>query len=337
MSNDKRESKGQPVGGQFANHNRDEATVSLRTGRYVDSTPPAIDEELASYYGERRTFEVQIWSLQDEIRERQGFIDGGKQSRWGYRSPKDPEGDIARAEAKIEILAGHVLDIDSQKIDPIDEEFKARGGWTRFFLVTSSGGGHVHSTMRCSSCNYRTRFIWLTEESGKNEAEIVEKAADGACTVCFSTAPVADRNNPRPNPYEDPDVKAARAARAEVKAAKVAKELITGIRTPDGEELREENHYREDGTLHWRGSLIKTERAAEINGVDHLVHAKWSAAYRANDPDSYQRPRTIADDRDDQTYVNVVEALAAKRGQTVDEVRAHLEAKAEAKFKRENR
>ncbi len=54
---------------------------------------------------------------------------------------------------------------------PYDDEFVRRGGWTRAFLVQQANG-HVHNTMRCSTCNRGgelTRFAWMTEYSGKSE------------------------------------------------------------------------------------------------------------------------------------------------------------------------
>ncbi len=72
---------------------------------------------------------------------------------------------------------------------PLDAEFAA-APWSRFFLVTSSAGGHIHSSMHCSSCNFRTGFSWLPTLSGLSEKDAV--AAHGAilCTVCYPSAPV---------------------------------------------------------------------------------------------------------------------------------------------------
>jgi hypothetical protein len=38
---------------------------------------------------------------------------------------------------------------------PLNAEFDAKR-WSRFFLVTSSAGGHIHSSMNCSTCRVRT-------------------------------------------------------------------------------------------------------------------------------------------------------------------------------------
>lgn len=73
---------------------------------------------------------------------------------------------------------------------PMDDEYVRRGRWTRAFVVAD---GHVHSSMDCSTCNngmYPTEFGWVTEFSGKTEAEVVEAAGSRACTVCYPSAPV---------------------------------------------------------------------------------------------------------------------------------------------------
>lgn len=73
-------------------------------------------------------------------------------------------------------------------------EYKAQaayyGGWSRFFLVV---GGHIHRDMHCSTCNNgreRTTFGWLTDMSGRTEADCVAEHGALLCTVCFPSAPV---------------------------------------------------------------------------------------------------------------------------------------------------
>jgi len=64
-------------------------------------------------------------------------------------------------------------------------------GWSRFFLVTSSPG-HVHSSMRCTTCFKTTQYGWLPEYSGKDEATAVGELGPVLCSVCFPSAPVED-------------------------------------------------------------------------------------------------------------------------------------------------
>jgi hypothetical protein len=72
-------------------------------------------------------------------------------------------------------------------------EAKNYGGWSRFFLVVSSVGGHVHSSMDCSTCNNGkdfTDFNWLPELSGLTEADAVASQGAILCTVCYPSAPI---------------------------------------------------------------------------------------------------------------------------------------------------
>jgi hypothetical protein len=187
---------------------------------------------------------------------------------------------------------------------PLDAEFNRRGGWTRAFLVTNTGG-HVHNTMACGTCFITTQFAWLPEVSGDAEAEIVERAGEGACTVCYPSAPVNVLK--RPNTFEAPDRKAARIERETKAAAKAAKAAATGITDLDGSPLR--------GRHNW---VLKTERAAQIEVVDELAGAAWG--YSVNEV----------------IVARLTAAIAAKRGQSVEVTAAELAAKAAAKVKREN-
>jgi hypothetical protein len=65
-------------------------------------------------------------------------------------------------------------------------------GWSRFFLVTSSAG-HVHRSMRCSTCYLTTTFAPVVDLSGLDDTVAVEALGDSLCTVCFPDAPVAGK------------------------------------------------------------------------------------------------------------------------------------------------
>lgn len=81
-----------------------------------------------------------------------------------------------------------------QQIDVWDEAFEARGGWARFFLVTNRGG-HIHSSMDCSTCRINTKFSWLPSVSGKTEKDAVAEYGPMLCSVCFPSAPVEWTNH----------------------------------------------------------------------------------------------------------------------------------------------
>lgn len=303
--------KGIPTGGEFAAHNRSEAAVTLdrpHAGRGVSD----IDHELAGYYSDMFPYKVKIWKDEDFLVQAERFRVNPKAFRYDSWKFRDLDERIAEAEARIEKNSAIVDKIRVEQVQPLNAEFDARGGWTRFYLVTSSGGGHVHRDMSCSTCFPRTQYVWLTDESGKSEDEIVEQAGDGACTVCYPTAPVADRNNPRPNPFEDPAVKAARDARNAEKAVRDAEKAAKAITTPSGEPL-----------IGSEGSTLKTERAAEIDALHGLGNIGF-----------YGRSHPTAETWVDAS-ARIQIALAAKRGITVEEVAETWKAKLKGKAKRD--
>ncbi len=110
---------------------------------------------------------------------------------------------------------------------PLNAEFAARGGWTRYYMV-QNGNGHVHpnTDVTCSRTR-ETSHYWLTEQSGMSAAELVELAGETACTNCFPDAPVNVLN--RPTRLEAPERKAARIEREAAAAARAAKKAKNAI------------------------------------------------------------------------------------------------------------
>lgn len=102
-----------------------------------------------------------------------------------------------------------------------DAEFRARGGWSRFFLAQSSNG-HIHSSTRCQTCNRMgkaTSFGWLTDLSGASEAEAVEKYGPLLCTVCFPSAPLEWTNG------REVEAEKRKAARCEGSGLRINRDL----------------------------------------------------------------------------------------------------------------
>lgn len=96
---------------------------------------------------------------------------------------------IKEAEAKVESLRAELA--------PLNAAYEAER-WSRFYLVP---GGHIHSSMYCSTCNKvtskrgdysqsLTNFTWLTDLSGLTEEDAVKAHGALLCTVCYPTAPV---------------------------------------------------------------------------------------------------------------------------------------------------
>jgi len=126
------------------------------------------------------------------------------------------------------------------EIEVMDEAYT---GWSRFFLVTSSQG-HIHSSMRCSTCFNTTTYGWLPELSGKTEGEAVDELGPSLCTHCFAGAPselkigldkISGSKARQLAWSPDRDAKIARReaerkAKAEAKAKKAANALKTAER-----------------------------------------------------------------------------------------------------------
>lgn len=161
---------------------------------------------------------------------------------------------------------------------PLHAEFTRRGGWTRAWLVQNHGG-HVHNSMACSTCYPTTRFGWLPQVSGKDEAEIVSLAGEGACTVCYPSAPAVG-----PLQLATPKQQADKAERDAAKAARDAKRVANSL-SADGSVVRVVWEYE---TWRWEGTErvpfarraikeFKTRRAAEIWAVNALAGEEYDS------------------------------------------------------------
>ena len=174
----------------------------------TDLTPPQVDAFLTSAYEAIARVESNLERDMEWVHESAG------DERQGGRYRKGPWGmslDEAMAKANEGFLAKHNREHPSVRVvkagqaalkelkgevTRLNFEFERRGGWSRFFLVTNTGG-HIHSSMNCSTCNKftsrglsQTKFAWLTDLSGQSEEQAVESQGAVLCTVCFPSAPV---------------------------------------------------------------------------------------------------------------------------------------------------
>jgi hypothetical protein len=190
------------------------------------ATPVEIDTAIAAIYAEAAPLATRVDMAQKDVDHYTARLG---QRGYAYIT----QADVDRAEVRL-ANAEDALALVLAQTAPYDEEFTARGGWTRAWLVLNSNG-HVHSSRACSSCNYRTSFGWLPQVSGQDEAEIVAAAGEGACTICYPSAPVDTLSRPRTllhaTEVEAAAARAAKAAKkAEADAKKAAKALEIDLR-----------------------------------------------------------------------------------------------------------
>lgn len=76
----------------------------------------------------------------------------------------------------------------TEEAKPLEAKYD-EAPWSRFFLVNNTGG-HIHSSMHCSTCRWDTSFSWLPSLSGLTEKDAVAEHGAILCTVCFPSAPV---------------------------------------------------------------------------------------------------------------------------------------------------
>lgn len=346
--NQNRQPKGIPVGGQFAATVHGESDVSLvdvpDEPDYSAWTPVDVDTELARLYGER-SVAMTRWSQQMEYVSGDVARSLGKRGYRARATRDEVEAAVEAARAKIEAGEADYThrslvesferaeayrktgDDIAEQMEPLDAEFESRGGWPRAFLVVGNSGGHVHSSMDCSTCfrqgydgmgNWRdgTKFHWVTDMSGKSEDEIVDAAGERCCTVCYKSAPVETLNKPTSlfTPDEIQKVK-DREAREIAKKEREAKKIANGL-TADGSEFEVEYvSYGRPGR-----ERFKTERAA----------SQWVVQHWAWDRDN---PEQMASYQP--AFDAVMQAVATKHGKSIDEVRAEFEKKMKAKRKRD--
>ncbi|XKH58384.1 hypothetical protein LG293_17305 (plasmid) [Citricoccus nitrophenolicus] len=171
-------------------------------------TPIQIDTELAELYEESertsRRYEGCASSLRYLVGDHEMYH--GRHKDWQLTEDEmtakaqemaqrdDYEGlQAARQLSKLFEIRREIQSLQDQT-DPLNAEFQRRG-WSRFFMVP---GGHIHSSMDCSTCNRQgraTRFGWLPQLSGRTEADCVADQGALLCTVCFPSAPTEWTNH----------------------------------------------------------------------------------------------------------------------------------------------
>lgn len=280
-------------------------------------TPVAVDTKIADLYVEEVRVEGRITgdnsALHTMAGDRKHVVASGRgrgSYQWGMtmdevleRGPRHTF-DQSQWDSLVAKRASALRRLDeiADERDELEQKFVAAGGWSRFFLVRQPGG-HIHSSMRCTTCYPTTEFGWLPELSGQTEAEAVENYGGILCSVCFPSAPSEWTDGVS---KQDAEAKAVRdEAKRERDAAKLAKALM-----PDGKPLR----------LNDTRDSLKTQRSAEI-----WLSDSFDDFYGGND-------QRHANDRE-----LVLGALEAKTGKTRDELMEETWKRVRARRKREGR
>lgn len=185
-------------------------------------TPVEIDTELARLWGEIQTKQHYLHSEHDYL----------------VRCTAGTANDWRREECEkaIEAYKAKIAELQAEAA-PFEAEFKARGGWLRYFLVTNQSG-HVHRGMGCTTCFETTQYAWVVELADCDEAKMVEEFGEKACTVCFPDAP-ANPSFHGPG-RRDAAAKAERQAEKDAKAAAKAAKAINAegfLKVPAGSHI----------------------------------------------------------------------------------------------------
>ena len=170
--------------------------------------PVVVDTKLAELSEAMYQINTRIATLVDSVHHRLGerpVYLGRKRREW----PTKTEEAIGLLTARLAAGAIKSWDVDGVKrilsgiiesraqyaaleaqTRPLSAEY-AEKRWSRFFLVTSSAGGHIHRDRNCSTCHPTTRYGWLPQLSGLTEADAVADQGPLLCSVCFPSAPLA--------------------------------------------------------------------------------------------------------------------------------------------------
>lgn len=209
-------------------------------------TPVQIDTKIAE-------LSAQLADAERQERNAQRSLDNKLAGGWSRKT----EDELREA---LDIIEDAKNELYAQLV-PLHQEFNARGGWTRYYLVTNVGG-HVHKDTSCSTCRKTTSYEWLVSESGKTAEELVELAGERACSVCFAGLEGLITERPSKLSWDVEQREAAAAAKAEKDAEKKAKAAAAEARNGASFELIKLGGYADD---------IKNVRTAKIEAVRALA------------------------------------------------------------------
>lgn len=303
---------------EIANLTREVAREELRMSVAISSIHHSLGHRRERVPGNGYAREY-LTPTADTLAEAQGVLDDPEAAEW----KKIP---LRKALEEYE-TAKTARDEQFSRVRELDTVYR-RHRWTRAFLVP---GGHVHSSMGCSTCNRQgndTEFVWLPQYSGTEENLIVEDAGERACTVCYPSAPVDVLQRPT-RIYSDDErrqleeAEARRAQREANRAARAAK-----APTASGEPLVLEVGEQVDGrgNRRMRRVELKAERTALTYAADIVAAQssgeRWMAPYEVNT----SHYSSVID--------TIIDAIAEKRQCPRSEVADEITRKADMKIRK---
>lgn len=287
-------------------------------GYAVDTVRRLVDRETG--WGRQRAWGKTVEQALAEVRERAATADPEKP--WVQRE----------AQAALDKLAAARAELDAAKAAERaqDQLWYDHGMWPRYSVVP---GGHIHTQYRdeCHTLRPTTTVLWAHQASGDSVDEAIEVYGTVLCTHCYPDAPVEKTGGKTltdadGNILTVAEAQAIKDAREAEKAAKLAAKNAKAVFVPGTTDLVEGPDLRE----------IKTERSLTTEIVNVLACYGYGDAWggsrldrKYRDKDNYPTYREWLD------YAYA--ALAAKHGKTVDEVKAEMQKKLQAKNAREGR
>ncbi|BDZ52719.1 hypothetical protein GCM10025867_49600 (plasmid) [Frondihabitans sucicola] len=226
----------------------------------TEQSPVEIDTQLAALYADRNSMAHKLDIAVKHLASTKEEMERQSAANPTYRHYYYNQDRLDELTAEVAQLKADLARVIAE-IAPFNAEFIRRGGWTRAFLVVSSMGGHVHSSMECSTCRQDTGFHWRPELSDHDELEIIAAAGERACTVCYPEAPVELIAKPT-SIFSSEEITAAEA-RIERAAKKAERDAIAAAKLvihPDGRIIQD--RYGRD---------VKTEATVVTNAVNGLL------------------------------------------------------------------
>lgn len=277
-------------------------------------TAVEIDTFLAANWNEQYVLRMSLMTVADAVKRGERYL--ANPVAWRRDSYYANERVLEENRKEVADLSARIKAL-REATEPYTAEFRARGGWNRYYLVTN-GNGHVHRETYCRTCFPTTNYAWLVELADCDEAAMVQEYGEQACTVCFPTAPTMKGFNDGTSTYarRTQAEKDARQAEKDVRAAaKAAKTL--------------EPHLRFQGMHSW-GSGVET-----VAGAKQELRAAIEARLMKDQPDGwkYAGCNAEAGEKAIKVEADARHALDAK-GVTAEEV-AKIEANVAKKLKKE--